>query len=259
MSLKTHSKIYYGWGVDATNYQLDFQESGGELTADLSIGDYTLTEFCAEIARAMNEVAIDNVYSCSVDRSTRLITISADGNFKLLIASGSHNGTTVFETAGFTGADLTGTDSYDADTAGGTEYSTQFIIQDHISSEDYRNASDATVNKSASGRVEVFKFGEDIFVQANFRYVTDIAQPENSPIRNNSDGISDLRLLMRHMVSKAPFEYMEDESDPETFEKLILESTPQDAKGVGYKLNELYGQGLPNYWETGTLKLRVIP
>jgi hypothetical protein len=38
----------------------------------------------------------------------------------------------------------------------------------------------------------------------------------------------------------------------------MLESTPEDAKGLKYKLKELYGQGLPGYFETGVLKFRVL-
>ncbi len=260
MSLNTHSKFFYGWEVDATNRKLDFNEGVGQLTASLRIGDYTLTEFCDEIARAMNDVADSYIYTCSVDRDTRKISIEADGVFSLLVTSGTHLGTSVFATAGFTGADKTGDDEYEAQEASGNVYSTQFILQDHVASEDYRKAVDATVNKSASGKVEVFQFGEEAFVQFNLKYVSDnpVAASSAHVFRENLTGIDDLRDFMQYLIRKKPVEYMPDEDETDEFEKLILESTPDDSKGVGYKLKELYGQGMPGWYETGLLKMRVV-
>lgn len=257
MSLTTHSKFYYGYTVDDESNQIDFDEGGGELTAELEVGEYTMTDLATEIERALNAAGA-NEYTVTVNRSTRIFTVAADANFDLLVSSGSHAGTTAFTTFGFTGADRTGTDTYDGNAAAGTEYSTQFILQSHVSSEDLRGALFSTVNKSASGKSEVVTFGEEAFTEFNMKYVTDIAQGSGGPIRNRADGVSQLRTFMRHIITRAPVEFMPDEDTPATFESLELESTPEDQNGLKYRLKELYANGLPGYFETGVLKFRVI-
>lgn len=257
MSLTTHSRIYYGLSVDETNFQIDFDEGGGELTADLQIGDYSLTELVDEVERALNEAGA-LTYTTTLDRSTRKITISAGANFDLLISSGSHAGTSAFDLIGFTGADLTGDDSYESNLGAGSEYVTQFIPQSYVSSDDLRGFAYATVNKSASGRVEMVTFGEEQFVEFNLKYITNIVQGTGTPIRTNISGKSDALALIRNLISKAPIEFMPDEDDYGDYETLQLESTPEDQNGTKYKLKELLGQNLPGYFETGVLKFRVI-
>ena len=427
MSLLTHSKFYYGYEVTPAALYLDFDEGGGELTATLEIGSYTLTEFVAEVARALNEAGA-NTYTVTVDRATRIITIAADSSTDLLVEAGSHLGTTAWGLLGFTtnasiitggggggggfnfenvvnasttadtvtnttapgdvwnagatsvesaagdgyvefktnaidGGTMTGftegftgtfytqidyaiylpgpgenvqifesgaqvasglgtytnsdvmrverigttiyyknsgntiytsgnpsadplyfqtsingpsgapgdfggivdivtdfvstaTDAI-ADVAAGSEYVTQFILQSHVKSEHSQGATYATLNKSASGKVEVVKFGDEYFMEANIKYATDYLYGASTPIRNNATGVADLNAFLIYLISKGPIEFMADEDAPETFEKMILESTPDDSKGLKYKLKELYGQGLPGYFETGVLKFRV--
>lgn len=259
MSLLTHSKFYYGHTITADNQNLDFDEGSGELTAVLEIGSYTLTEFVAELQRALRAVQVSRVFTVSVNRSTRVITISATGgNFSLLAATGSHIGTGVFTLAGFSAVDLSGAATYAGDGASGSEYATQFIAQSHIASEDFQSATDATVHKSASGRVEVVRFGVEKFVQINLRFITSRALGAASPIRENLTGVEDARLLMQYLTTKARVEWIEDEDTPGTFESVILESTEENKDGIAYRLKEQYGQGLPGFFETGILKFRVV-
>ncbi len=257
MSLQTHSKFFYGFTVSDENLNLDFDEGGSELTATLNIGDYTLTDYANEISRALNEAGAFT-YSVSVNRTTRKITISAGSAFTLRIASGTHIGTTAFTTAGFTGANVTGSTSYTGNVEAGTEYTTQFMLQSYVGPEDFQDAIFGTVNQSASGAIEVVTFGQLRFIEMNLRFATDIDHGASTVIRTNATGVDDLRALMQFLTSKAPLEFMPDEDDPGTFFSILLESTTDDQKGLKYKLKEQYDKGLPDYFDTGVLKFRVI-
>lgn len=257
MSLSTHSKWYFGHEITESNLSLSFDEGSGELIAELDVGSYTLEEYAVEIARAMT-AAGTQTYSAVVNRTTRKITISATSNFDLLITSGTTAGTTTFTLAGFNGADVTGSNSYVGDSASGSVYTTQFICQDYVASSDFQGAADATVHKSATGRIEVVKFGTESFFELSLKFVTDRSMPSGAPIRENLSGVSDLRTFMQYLISKNRLEFMPDEDTPGTYYNVILEKTSESDKGVAYKLKELYGRGLPGYFETGILKFRVV-
>jgi hypothetical protein len=257
MSLTTHSKFYFGYEISDEALYIDFDEGGAELTAELDIGNYTLTDFADELARALNEAGA-LTYSVDVNRSTRVLTISATGNFTLRITSGSHLGTTAFGVAGFTGADVTGDNEYIGNAGAGSEYVTQFILQSYVSPEDFQEAIYGTVNQSASGAVEVVTFGELRFIEANLKYVTNVSHGATGVIRSDSSGVAKLRTFMQYLTTKAPLEFMPDEDTPATYYSVMLEGTPDDSKGLKYKLKELYSQGLPGYFETGNLKFRVL-
>lgn len=256
MSLTTHSKFYYDYVVSDDALYIDFSEGASELTATLDIGSYSLTDFVAELSRALNAAgALD--YTVTLNRTTRKITIAASGDFELLVSTGSHEGTSAFGLAGFSGADLTGEDSYEG-AAAGSAYTTQFILQSYVSPDDFQDSTYGSVNKSASGKLEVISFGTETFVEANLKYATNYEHGADAPIRSNATGVADLRALMQYLTTKGPLEFMPDEDTPNTFYTVVLESTPDDNKGLRYKLKELYGQGLPGYFETGTLKFRVL-
>jgi hypothetical protein len=238
MSLDTRAKFYYGHTVNSDNYLLDFDEGAGELTAELSIGEYTLTDFAVEVERALN-VAGTQAYTVTVDRSTRFLTISAGSAFDLLIASGSHAGTSVFSLAGFTGADLTSLTTYTSDSESGLEYIPQFYLQDYIPSENWQEASDASITKSANGNVEIVKFGIQKFVQFRITWVTNVSLPTNSWIENDPQGLESLQDFMQYIATKAPFEFMPDRNVTSSFQSLLFESSQGQNQGVGYKIKEL--------------------
>jgi hypothetical protein len=159
---------------------------------------------------------------------------------------------------GFTQAgDLTATTTYTGATVAGDAYSPQFKLQDYVSKDDLQEAVDATVNETASGKVEVVKFGTRQFYEFNIKYATDISQT-TGVITNNATGVADLRRFLQFLVTKAPCEFMPDSATTSTFDNVILESTEQSSKGVGYKLKELYDQNLPGYYQTGKLRFRVV-
>jgi len=258
MSLETFSTFYYGHNVASDQTSLDFSEGGGELQASVTIGDYSLTELLEEVKQQMDTVG-GQEYTVQVDRSTRIVTISAPGNFELLVDTGSRKDSTVYTLLGFTGSDLTGSNSYTGTLPCGSEYSPQFILQDHVPTDNNLEFVDPSVSVSASGQeIEVVRFGSQRFLECNIRFSSDIPQPKLGPIENNPNGVSDLIAFMEFAISKQKIEYMANRSDPETFEKLRLESTSTSQTGTGYRLKELFGQGLPGYFDTGILKFRKV-
>ncbi len=256
MSLVVYSKFYFGHTIDTTNKSLDFSEGGSELQATLNIGSYTLTEFLAEIKRAMESVGA-LVYTVTASRSTRIITIASTSNFELLVTTGTRVGTTVYTLIGFTGADQTGAGTYDGDAASGSEFKPQFFLQDHTPSDRYQEAVDASVNESASGQLEVIQFGTRNFVEMNIRYQTDDSPTAHTEIRLQANAVANLITFMQYITGKKPVEYMEDEDIPTTFEKLVLEKLPISSKGTGFKLIERVEDTLPGYFDTGVMQFRV--
>lgn len=257
MSLTTFSAFYYDHNVDSLQSSLDFSEGGPELQASLNIGDYTLTELLTEVKQQMDNVGGQD-YIVQVDRFTRIVTISAPGNFELLVDSGTRGDSSVFTLLGFTGSDRTGANSYTGNLPCGEAYFPQFILQDHIATANYREFIDPAVSISSAGEVEVVRFGDQRFLQCNIRFATDIPQPGAGPIENNPSGVADLRQFMEFITEKRKIEYMADRSNPETFEKLRLEATPEGDSGTSFRLKELYNQGAPGYFDTGVLRFRKV-
>lgn len=256
MSITTFSSFYYGHTITPSNNKINFSEGGPELTATVAIGSYSLTDFVTAVETALNSAG-GLTYTVSVNRTTRFITIAAGSNFSLLASTGSQVAVGTWELLGFASTDLSAANTYTGGLASGSAYEPQFKLQDFIDKSDWQAASSATVNKSASGRVEVVKFGDEMFYQANITYVTNIAQPDSLVIKNGS-GLTALRLFMQDIVNKRPFEFIPDSATPTTYTEVILESAPSFSDGTGYKLKELYDRGLPGYYETGTLVFRVV-
>lgn len=256
MSISTHSKFYYGFTVDRTNFALDIDEGSGEINLEIPYGNYTLAELAQAVEDELNDGGL-LTYTVTVDRATRKLTIAGSANFSLLINSGANAGFSVFSTIGFNGADLSGDDRYESDTAVGTVYTTQFILQSFRDSEHSKASRNPTVNTSASGSVELFRYGVDELFEMDFQYVTNRAVGALSPIRENLTGVSELVALLEHLTSKKPAEFMPDEDDEATYFKVYLESTPGDKNGASFKLNELLTKGLPGFYNTGVLIMRV--
>jgi hypothetical protein len=256
MSLTTFSKFYYGFDITSSNNLIDFDEGSGEITATLVVDSYTATEFAAALEVAMNAVG-DLTYTVTFNRTTQKLVIAADGNFSLLPETGTNIATAPWDIMGFT-VDVDSAATYTSDGLAGSQYTPQFILQDHVPTSQWKESRFATVNKTATGRVELINFGQDQFLQCNIKYVTDIAQPSGGPITNNASGYSNLISFMDYLITKGPVEYMADVSTPATFEKLVLESTVKATDGTGYKLKEMYDQNLPLYYETGTLVFKVV-
>lgn len=256
MSITTRSMFYYDYVITLDNQDLTFNEGATDLVAEIGIKSYTPTQLETEIARAMTEAGTQD-YFCSFDRATRYFEISAAANFSLLITSGA-SGSPIFALIGFTGADLTGLDTYESDSVTGSIFKPQFYLQDYIDFEDNEGLSFATTKKTASGEVEVVGFGSESFAEFKLMYQTDIVQGDSTPIETNASGVSDLREFMRYGITKGPIEFMTDRDTPATYTTCLLEKTSSNSKGISFKLLEMYGKGLLGYFESGKITLRKL-
>ena len=256
-TLKTFSIFYYGFEVTSQNLYLNFKEGGGpDLSAEVSVGSFTLTDMAAAIEQALNVYGALN-YTVTVNRTTRVFTIAGSGTFSILPVTGLQASSSVLPLIGFT-TDRTGGSSYAGNAAGGYAYEPQFRLQSYVPLEHWVGAALATVNKAASGRVEVIKFGNESFMQANFQYINDLEQTVNSVLKSNSNGVSDVLSFLNYAITKGPIEFMPDIDDRDEFYEVILESTPDGKDGTSFKLNEMYDKGLPGWYETGVLKFRQV-
>lgn len=259
MALDSYSQFWLLDPVTDSNFYLPFDEGSGELIAEVEIGEYTLTNIAVVIQDAMNAVAVTNTYSVSFDRSTRKYTITSDNTtFSLLISTGSVVGVDIFSLIGFSGSDTSFNLSQTSNNSSGSVYSPQFKLQDYVPSNNYQEATSAAISTTASGDVEVVSFGTTNFIEMSIMFCTNIAQPSIGPIRNNLTGEDDFRNFMIFATKKYPIEFIIDEDDYNTFENILLEKTESDSKGVGFKIKEMYGKGLPGYFESGKLTFRNI-
>jgi len=256
MSLTTFSVFYYDFEIDSDAYQISFDEGAGELTADVDFGSYTPTELAVAIKTAMDATGL-LTYTVTFNRADRNFTISSTAAFDLLVSSGA-SAVKAFSRFGFTGADLTGLSTYTGGESGDA-YFPQFILQDHVSSDNWQSLIKPSVNLTASGQVEVIRFGVEKFIQMNIKYITDLANaPDGKAIRKNPTGVADLQRFLQFVTLKKRVEFMPNELARSTFQTVLLETTDKEKDGTGYLLKELYDKGLPNIFETGKLVWRLI-
>lgn len=253
MGLKTYSAFIYGHVIDENNNFIDFND-GSDKYGQIEIGSYTLTEFVSAVLSAMNEIGSQE-YTASLNRDTRKITISAPSNFDLQVTTGTHAEISAFNLMGFT-SDKTGSNSYESDIASGSIYEPQFILQSYVDFEDNVKTSNSSVNQSASGKVEVVSWGKNKFMECNITLATDIIP--QAIIKENANGVSDLRDFMNYAINKYKIEFVDNIDDKNVFTSCILESTPEDSKGTAFKLKELYARKLFGYFETGNIIFRSI-
>jgi hypothetical protein len=252
--INTRSSFIYGYTVGNSSFSIDFNEGGSELQASLNIGSYTFGEFADEISRQMNLVG-GQEYTVTIDRDTRLITISAPGNFTLLVTTGTRSGVSAFGIAGFT-SDKTGSNSYTSDVITGTEFRPQFKLQDYVDFEDNQSAQAASVSVTAGNQVQVVSFGTEKIAEMNIKYQTN-QSGRSSNIERDPQGVENLRNFLIFATTKSRFEFFKDRDNKASFTKVILESTPSSRDGVGFKLNELFGGG-SDWFESGIIKLRQV-
>ena len=261
MTIQTIPRFYYIDPISGDNNLLNFREPNQppalELTAQLLVGSRTMTDLMTETARALNDTGA-NTYTVTFDRSTRLVTISADDTFELLVSSGSNIGVSPFSLLGFTGADRTGASSYTGDTPIGSAYEPQFIPQSFLSFDDNIEGIQASINESAAGIIEVVTFGNRRFMEMNITYITSEPKLKANPIENRTTGLQDARDFMEFLIGKSELEFMIDRSDVNTFDKVLLDRTASSNQGTSYKLTELVNRGLNDHYETGVLRFRKV-
>jgi hypothetical protein len=256
--INTFCKFYYGHTINQDNRYLDFQEFGGSaLLATLKIGEYSLTDFCNEVARAMNEVGSQS-YAVSANRTTRIITVTAPTTtFKLLPVTGSNEARSCYDLLGFS-SDTSYALSQVGDSASGYEWVPQFKPQSYVDFEHQQLSVDGVVKQSTSGAVEAVKFGNFKIMECNFKFITNIYQSQLSPISNDSQGVENAIAFLEYIITKADLEFIPDKNDASAYHKCLLESTEESKDGLSFKLKEQYASGLVGYYETGILKFRKI-
>jgi len=252
--INTRSSFIYGYTVGNGSFAIDIDEGAGELQANLNIGSYTFGEFAEELSRQLNLVG-GQEYTVTIDRATRLITIAAPGNFSLLVTTGTRAGVTGYTIAGFT-SNKTGSNSYTSDVATGNEFRPQFKLQDYVDFEDNQAAQAASISVTAGNQVQVVSFGTEKIAEMNIKYQTNQLGKSNN-IERDPQGVENLRNFLIFATTKSRMEFFKDRDNKASFFKVILESTPSNRDGVGFKLNELFGGG-SDWFESGIIKLRQV-
>ena len=257
-ALSTFSAFYFGQTVTIDNRYVDFAESATPRTAVIDVGSYSLTRYLEKVSQAMNEAGV-NTYALTVDRETRIVTLTSDAAFDLLGTSGPNASRSALTLLGLPIADQLAATSVVGTSECGSEYITQFPLQSYLPTINNKRAGNATVTKSASGnKVSVQTFGEERFMKADFKFMTNLNVAEMPRMRVNLTGEEDARTFFEYCITKSPIEFMENYNDRETFETLMLEAFPNYPDGTGYELKELYDIGLPHFYDTGVVSFRAI-
>lgn len=253
MSISTYSGFIYGHTINDDNKFINFNEGAGEITAQVAVGSYSLTEFVNAVSIAMNGIGTLE-YTLTLDRNTRFITITSTAAFDLLISSGTNSTTSAYELMGFTGADVTGLLSYESNEDSGTFYEPQNILQSYIGFDQFIKTTNSSVNTSADGVVEVVSYGTVRFAEFNIKMVTNILG--QGSIKNDPAGKENLQAFLLYCITKAPIEFVFDVDTPSGFNKVLLESISGSNKGVDYKVKPM--RDLFAYFESGSIVLREL-
>lgn len=257
MALDTKCKFYYGIEIETDNNVLDFNEGSGELSITIPVGIYSPQEIALKLSALLTDAGTQ-VYSCTFNRSTRKITIASTSNFSILISSGTHSVTTLYETLGYTGgSDLTGASSYLAPGQIGYEFIPQFYLLDYIPLEHNIKSIQASINETGSGKVEVVRYGTKRFMECSIELITNKPFKGSDFWTSSTTGLDDALSFMNYATQKSKVEFMPNKDAVNTYYTLILESTEADQTGIGFKLLEQleYGSG---YYRTGKLVFREI-
>jgi len=259
MALKKYSAFYYGHTISRNNRYLNFGESyidPDQRAGLLDIGSFTLTEFGNRVAKAMNTEGSQE-YTVTLDRATRLFTISAPNNFELLLDTGSQKTLSVFTLLGFNGGvDLTGSNSYTASIASGSEYITQTPLKDFSDFDKNREKAEAQVKTTPAGITEVISYSTLERMVCSFPVITNYV-PQRY-IRESATGVEEVLDFLNYAIGKAPMEYVYDYEDPNVFKPVILDKTKKSSKGVGFELKERVKDSLPGYYEiSGLVFLKI--
>lgn len=257
MAISSFSKFYFGTEIILNGASIDINEGSGELSGELDLGIYSLTGLAAELQQVLNAIGALN-YVVTFNRDTRIFTITADGAFDILINTGTNASSGAYGVFGFTGSsDLTGLFTYTGSDAAGSEYITQFPPQNYVAPGFRKEKADASINQSASGRVEVISFGDVEFIEMDLLYITDLPM-DGKVIGNNPNGTQDAIDFLTFATNRGPIEFMPDKDDTSTFYEVILDKTAGDKKATKFKLREETGRRLPNIYRSGMLDFRIL-
>ena len=102
------------WKITSSNNKLDFDIGGGEVTATITVGDYSTAELLVEIKTQMDAAGTPDLFT--VTQTNGVFTLASDGTtFSLLRSTGSNLASSIWSTIGFgTDSDSTGALTYEA-------------------------------------------------------------------------------------------------------------------------------------------------
>jgi len=253
MSIFTIPVFYYGFQVTVNDIYINFDEGLGELTAIVGAGSYSFEGLTKAVASALNLVGTQE-YFVTTDRENRRYTISAGSNFDLLFGTGTNQGLSIASVMGYTTGDKTGTNSYTSENTAGNEFIPQFPLQNFVAPEDFTEFASASVNESGSGSVETYSIGTRRFFEFSLRPIT------NNKLKNynNQQAVEQARAFLNYCITKGELEIMRNKDSKNNFETVILERTAVSGTGTGFKLNELYGNNLVGFFDSGILRFREV-
>lgn len=256
--LKDRALFLYGFDINNNNKYINFKNaySGNELTAVLRTGNYTCTEFLAEMKRAMEYVDGINTYTWAIDRTaasntSNRISVTTNGSYlDILFGSGTNAANTPVSLIGFSPMDYVGTLSYTGYTNGGIILYPDFATYDYLSPDEIVK-NDGSKNVSASGIKETLVFAQMRFFQGQWKYITDF---------NGNNQKTQFVQFLKYATRQLKFEFSPSvHEDPSVFYQCTLESTPADSNGLAYTLKQMLGDKLYRFYDTGVMTFRVNP
>jgi hypothetical protein len=258
MALNKYSAFYYGHTITKSNYYINIGEAyldPIERVGRVAIGAYTLTKFGDLVATALNSAGSQE-YTVTLDRTTRKFTISAVNNFELLLDTGSNKTTSVYTLLGFTGTvDLTGSNSYEADSQSGEAYITQTPLANFSDFKYNKEKAEAVVRSTPAGITEVISYSTLERMICDFPAITNYV-PQRF-IRATETGLDEAEAFLDYCITKAPMEFLENYEEVE-YTPCILDKTSKNSKGVGYQLKERVRDQLPGYYSIAGLTFLKI-
>lgn len=251
-----YSAFNYGHTINNANRYINFSEGGSPILATLPIGSFTLGEVPDLLASALNNVG-GQEYTVTLDRPTRTLTISAPGNFELLVATGSNTPQSFFTLAGFSigNGDRTGSNSYTGDSPSGSQYITQTPLKNFINFNENKEKIDSVIRTTNNGLVEVISYGTLEKATFDLPFITN--EVPQKFIRETATGKDELEAFMDYCIGKNPVEFLEDYREI-AFTPCILDKAPGYSKGDGYKLRSLVTKKLKGYYELNGIVFRKI-
>jgi len=248
----------YGFDVDGTNQFINFRAAsmGPILTAVLNIGNYTATEYLAEIQRAMQVADPANTYTPFLDRTinsgkSNLLHLTTSGSYlDILFGTGPNAGNSPAATWGWNTTDFIGATTYVGYTNAGIILFPDFPMYNYQGPEDVITA-DGAKNVSAFGIKETLVFAQVQFVKAEWMWITDFG---------NNTQYTQWKQAMKYFIRQLKFELTPsiNESTSNYFQ-VTLESTPANKDGMGYEMKLMNGMGLFRFYQTGAMQFRLNP
>lgn len=258
MALLTKSKFYYGIEILTDNNIIDFNDGSGAIACAIPIGIYSPQEICNKISSLLTASGSQS-YSCTFNRTSRKLTISASSNFTILISSGIHSGSSIYKKLGFTNlSDLSGSNTYTAQSETGYSFEPQFYLLDYIPLEHNIKSVQSSINETGSGNLEIIRYGTKRYMECSMELITNHKFSGDSIWAYNPSGVEDALLFLSYATQKCKIEFMPNKDDVSNYYTLILESTESDQNGIGFKLLEQLEYGV-GYYKTGRLIFREVP